>query len=382
MLSFYLWTFIAWFIILITGISKRKNWFGKNLLRFAYVVLILFLLEGTCLLAIKVKTGYWLFHEKYNLNAELFEPHPYLVGVPKKNVWLKVKGITYTHNSEGFRGKEFSKRKTKKRIIAIGGSTTYGTSVNDWETWPYYLDSLLTDSMEVLNFGVSGHSTVEHIIQSSLIVPEYDPDVVLIHCGLNDLRSLYIRNLACDYSDFHAPNLYGALGFCPLNNIPRIAMLRVAVLLLQKVNLFPSCSYYKTIVKEDHSIESKDRAIELYKRNLITMAGIYEKQGVEIVFIPQLLNGDAFEGNKLKWWIPFISDKELVHDMNKYNQIMESTADQENCRYEKEILDLKWKGTDFVDPSHLNPKANLRFAEIISQGFFETQDSLELPNSK
>ncbi|MBT4729481.1 MAG: hypothetical protein HOK35_06085 [Cytophagia bacterium] len=382
MLNLYLWTAIIWIIILVIGIAMRKKWLGKNFLRLAYILLILILLEGVCLLALKIKSGYWLFNEKYNLNAELFEPHPYLVGVPKKNAELKVNGITYSNNAEGFRGKEFEKAKSKTRIVAVGGSTTYGTSVNDWETWPAYLDSIMGADYEVLNFGISGHSTVEHIIQSSFILPEYKPDVVLVHCGLNDLRSAYIADLACDYSDFHAPNLFGALGFCPLNKLPRLAIIRAGVLILQKVKLYPECTYYQTAVRQDSSLMALERALELYERNLTTLSAILNKQGVELVFVPQLLHKDAIEGNKLKWWIPYVEDDQLLGLIADYNKCMKEVAIKESGAFADEVLDYNWKGADFVDPSHLNADANLRFAEIISHYIKHDRDTIEFANQK
>ncbi|MFC2114030.1 GDSL-type esterase/lipase family protein [Bacteroidota bacterium] len=365
MLTIYFWTFISCLFILIIGIMLRKNWLGKNLLRFSYVLIVLFLLEITCLVALKIKSGIWLFNEKNNLNAELYEPHPYLIGVPKQNIQLVLNGIHYSHNSLGFRGEDVILKKKSYRIIAIGGSTTYGTSVSDWQTWPYYLDSLMQGQAEVLNFGVSGYSTVEHIIQSSLIVPEYNPDLVLIHCGLNDLRSLYIDSLAADYHDFHAPNLYGALGFCPISKLPRLALVRVGVLLLQRLNLVQECRYYQICVNENKSPESMERALKLYKRNLYTLAAIYKSRGTKLIFIPQILNRESFEGDKLRWWIPYVPDDELEEVAKKYNQCMYEVADSMQVGYADNIAKMNWTSADFIDPSHLNPEANLHFAALV-----------------
>jgi len=330
-----------------------------------YVFVLLLLIEFTCLLALKVKSGYWLFNEKYNVNADLFEPHPYLTGMPLKNAKVSVEGKSYTHNSEGFRNSEIDHPKKKFRIIAMGGSTTYGTNVCDWETWPHYLDSLLPQEIEVLNFGVAGHSSIEHLIMASLLIPEYKPDLVLLHCGLNDLRNLFIKDLKSDYSDFHAPQLEGVLGFCYLNKLPRIAIIRVSALFLQKIGFYPYCSYQKIEIVEDHSKDNLNRALELYNRNLSNFCSILKNEEIALVMIPQILIRDAIEKDELKWWIPFVDDDELPVMMSKYNACMKTVATSSNCLFADTLIKYSWTKENFADASHLNAGGNLIFANIL-----------------
>src|SRR5687767_5215985 len=80
--------------------------------------------------------GYWLYS---SIHHPAFREHPWLVGVPREGTRMAQGHVTITHNSMGFRGSEVSARKAcgKRRIAAIGGSTTYGTRVSDQDTWPY-----------------------------------------------------------------------------------------------------------------------------------------------------------------------------------------------------------------------------------------------------
>ena len=67
----------------------------------------------------------------------------------------------YTINSKGFRGEEVNLVTDKYRIIALGGSTTISTEVNDHETYPAQLQSLLNkkgEKYEVLNMGFGSKS--------------------------------------------------------------------------------------------------------------------------------------------------------------------------------------------------------------------------------
>lgn len=62
-------------------------------------------------------------------------------------------------------------------VAVLGGSTTFGTRVTDADSWPALLQDMLGDGYAVTNYGVSGYSTAEAIIQMALIVPETEPNV-------------------------------------------------------------------------------------------------------------------------------------------------------------------------------------------------------------
>ncbi|NLJ06365.1 MAG: SGNH/GDSL hydrolase family protein [Sphingobacteriales bacterium] len=365
MLKIYFWIITGWFILLFLFIIFRKRKVRKLLLYLVLISFSLILLEALSLIALKINTGYWLFTELHNPNAELFKPNPYMVSEPIPGACLHIRGITYTHNSLGFRNKEFKKGKNKFRIIAIGGSTTYGTGVSDHQTWPYYLDSLLEPKAEVLNFGVSGHSTVEHLAQSFLIVPDYHPDAVILLCGLNDLRNCFIKNVRSDYTDFHPYNLEAVLGFHQFNKLPRFALIRVSILLLQKIGYYPYFNFQKVHIEEEHSIANDQYMLGLYRRNLCSLVNQLKFIGAEIVLVPQVLHPEAVKGGGLKWWIPYVKDNELIPLLDKYNEVGKEVADSMKVIFASDVLNAGWKATDFTDPSHFTPEANLKFAGIL-----------------
>jgi lysophospholipase L1-like esterase len=96
-----------------------------------------------------------------------------------------------TVNLAGLRGDEVGpKRPGSVRILAMGGSTTWGHMVADGETWPVALQRELRAAtgvdVEVLNGGVSGWD-LEHIVVA-LRQGELDalqPDLVLVNAGWN-----------------------------------------------------------------------------------------------------------------------------------------------------------------------------------------------------
>lgn len=372
--SFYLIFLLFFIVFCLLAYYLQGNRFSKVINAITYFLFILLFLEITCVFSIYIKTKTWSFKEPYNQNIELFEPHPYLVGVPKKNVSVKIGEHIYSNNSKGFRGNEFSEKSDKKRIVVIGGSTSYGVGVNDNETWPYYLDSLLSENYEVLNAGMPGHTSAEHVIFSSLILPEYKPDIVLVHAGLNDLRNLHFDNSEPDYSDFHAPTFAGSLGFCYRNGLPRLAIIRVTISIMERLNLYPVCDFHQ--MKKLKLNPDNEKAAQLFERNLTTIINNCKEINAEMVFVPQVLVKDKIAGGKLKWWIPNLSDHELISYTVHFNNIMQTVAEKKGVVYVKTITENKFSAEDFGDPSHLNATGNLKFANALKE-FLLAKDTLQ-----
>ncbi|MCX6579885.1 MAG: SGNH/GDSL hydrolase family protein [Candidatus Aminicenantes bacterium] len=99
------------------------------------------------------------------------------------------------YNSRGFRQPGWTaKKKGTLRIVALGGSTTYGMhSKNGSDVWPALLEKKLQaqwgPGIEVLNLGIPGFTTHELIGVAAMLVPILTPDIVLIHAGANDAFS-------------------------------------------------------------------------------------------------------------------------------------------------------------------------------------------------
>ena len=63
--------------------------------------------------------------------------------VHKPTINLESGPVVFTINSKGFRGKEFNLKKTTKRIICFGGSTTIGVEGGpDDQTYPAQLEKM------------------------------------------------------------------------------------------------------------------------------------------------------------------------------------------------------------------------------------------------
>ncbi|MFC1853417.1 SGNH/GDSL hydrolase family protein [candidate division CSSED10-310 bacterium] len=102
-----------------------------------------------------------------------------------------------TSNSQGFRTKEFSKRKGDHvlRAVALGDSSTFGWGVSSTQTFSHILEEKLNGALpdwdcEVLNLGLPGYTSVHGINLYDTLVASLAPDILIISFGANDPRML------------------------------------------------------------------------------------------------------------------------------------------------------------------------------------------------
>lgn len=94
----------------------------------------------------------------------------------------------YINVSDGVRATNPAPRSPNQKILIFGGSTTFCGNVPDSQTWPSYLAKQVAPrSVEVLNFGVSGASTVDRVRRLRSLASDLNQgDVVVFYFGVND----------------------------------------------------------------------------------------------------------------------------------------------------------------------------------------------------
>jgi lysophospholipase L1-like esterase len=97
-------------------------------------------------------------------------------------------------NSLGYRGAEFERTKPAGtyRIVALGGSTTYGISLSVNQTYPAKLQKILREdydylNVEVINGGVVAYSSYDTLANFLYRVLDIDPDMIIVYHAVNDV---------------------------------------------------------------------------------------------------------------------------------------------------------------------------------------------------
>jgi hypothetical protein len=88
-----------------------------------------------------------------------------------------------TTSALGLRGAERAVDPLALRVLCLGGSTTFGATVGDDETWPAQLEVALAargHRAQVFNAGVNGYMTRQKVAWAEALIPVLRPDVVII----------------------------------------------------------------------------------------------------------------------------------------------------------------------------------------------------------
>lgn len=98
--------------------------------------------------------------------------------------------LTVQINNLGFRGPDASYAKTKKRVLVIGDSFTFGWGVEYDKSWVGLLAQQFPD-IEFLNLGQGGNHPGDHVQIARKAIPLLKPDVVIVGVlQANDLHQL------------------------------------------------------------------------------------------------------------------------------------------------------------------------------------------------
>jgi lysophospholipase L1-like esterase len=111
------------------------------------------------------------------------------------NEWEVAAGRTFhlASNSQGFRDREFPPKSANTvRIVSLGDSSTFGWGVDPEYTYQRLLENRLNAGgqprFEVLNLGMSGHTSVHGIRMLEHYGLALEPDLLIISFGANDAR--------------------------------------------------------------------------------------------------------------------------------------------------------------------------------------------------
>jgi hypothetical protein len=204
---------------------KTKTWKLRLVAFFLVVLLTFILLEIStrlyCFISNRdinnTRPSFYFTNKDALADKRRFKSHPFLPYSPIENDSRKIiyyrsainQNIIYdyTQNSLGFRTPEtsFEKPIKTKRIITLGGSTTWDGRVND-STWPALLEKKLNVfyrnykyKIEIINLAVDGANSATSLLNLSMLGVMYHPDLVISYDGVNDFSPSQWKNVIPDY---------------------------------------------------------------------------------------------------------------------------------------------------------------------------------------
>jgi lysophospholipase L1-like esterase len=311
----------------------------------------------------------WQFAEYFEKRAlQCFEPHPYLVIAPIPGKSIEHEGIKISHNTLGFRGREITRELPPgvTRIVAIGGSSTYCVKLSDQDTWPVLLEQKLGPGFQVVNLGVPGYSTAEHVIQAAFWLSDLKPAIAICYAGWNDVQNMHIRNLAADYSDYHGHVPADTLEVIPMDRIKTpFALAR----LMHGVYFRISGRKAFGAVPDDKAFTSAPdpRALSLFERNLRSIAALCRSQNIKLLLVPQLINPPVLTNETAYGWVPFVRDKDLPGAIAMFNEAMRGVARETGVGFAERVTPAVFEPADFLDEGHFSRPGSEKFAGLLSE---------------
>jgi lysophospholipase L1-like esterase len=112
---------------------------------------------------------------------------------PNSSIFNGINGEShFTINSFGYRGNEIKNHDDEYRILIVGGSTSECLYLSNNETWPYLLMKKLGKTIDnkkvvTMNIGKSGHGLRNNILALKYLPDYYEPDLIILLTGANDL---------------------------------------------------------------------------------------------------------------------------------------------------------------------------------------------------
>jgi hypothetical protein len=302
-------------------------------------------------------------------DPQRFAWHVLLQAVPIPSLdMVSSNGVRIHHTSQGTRGREPTARELAERtvIAAFGGSSTYDIALSDGETWTDRLQQALGDRFLVINHGVPGYSTVEHVIQTVFYEDTFGkrPRCAIYYVGWNDIRNAHIKTLDPGYADFHLPSQVDSLRTRRLGggNVTFSPLLtELARLVSAQID---TVQYSWTL---SGTVEAgSDPALEAdFERNLRTISAINRERGVKTLWIGQLLNRARLQGNDMYGWLPYVRDKDVWPLQQRFNEILARTARALDDPMIPAPIEA-FGAADFVDQGHFSAQGARRFVGYVA----------------
>lgn len=389
-------------------------------MRISRVYLLLFLVTITFLLGEISYRSYLYFYQ--NSISSFFQTF-HAITTADKHLGYRLKP-GYNNGNEsinnlGFRGKNFSKIKSPStfRIVALGGSTTYGTGVSNDDTYVVRLENILAQSIaniEVINGGVSGYHTFHHLLRMPEII-SLKPDLILLYSGWNDYGvalvqgSKYVKNTTQGSGVLYNPDT--------LSKWQRffVKLTAYSVQLRVLKDLYIKAAWHKAesqrgafSLPTEHGMPSNDR-IQAYHTNLAQLipyeviASNYQSNLEEIILKAQkenipvvmatmpyilrqkhvktdyenLLKLWSKNDNSYWHWLPYAKWQQLMIQVErkiaqKYNiQLIETAMEFDKLPFEARLPLFN----DFI---HLSKEGNLKLSKIMAEALIKPIDDIKV----
>lgn len=362
----------GWYFLYLTGLLVVALALVRRP-RIAAVVLSLAALEvglgfGSALLyKYRLSGSDVLFPRNYTRPA--YGWHPLLQALPLPTPPNQAERAHVFINSERRRGPERAPSELKGKIIValFGGSSTLDFVSPEGQTWGDQLQRLLgSERYVVVNHGVSGYTTAEHLLQTAFYQQSFgiEPNCALYYIGWNDLRNAHIAGLDPGYADYHLRTMVDA--FEARRTVGPVLSISPTLSLLARLAGLAFDTVRAATPPSGRASADPDPALEaIYVRNIRAISAINRQRGVRTIWIGQIMNRALLTRDVADGWLPFVRDKDVWPLIARLNGIVRREAAILGDTY-ADIPADDFRSSDFSDEGHFKPAGSLKFATLLA----------------
>ena len=298
-----------------------------------------------------------------------FQWHPLLQATPIPSISRQVVHLRVSHSSEGTRGRDYTTDELRNKVViaAFGGSTTYGVSVSDDETWASRLESLLgSNAFAVINHGVLGYTTVEHLIQTAFYQTKFGvpPHCAIYYVGWNDVRNAHIPDVDPGYAKYHLPAQIDGLKVRRVGSNTTTLSPLLTIALRAVASWIDTAAPPKELPQEPQS-GSDPELEEIFVRNVRSISVLNRSRGIRTVWIGQVLNSAEYDDDEIDGWVPLVRNRDVLPLIDRLNDLLGAEAAALGDTFIRLPTDL-FQPSDFRDNGHFLPPGSLKFATFIA----------------
>lgn len=299
--------------------------------------------------------------------ASRYAWHPLLQVVPVPTLDNHATPI----NAEGVRGREWSAAELRgKTLVALfGGSTTFEGLHPEGLTWADRLQALLPASYAVVNHGMDGYTSAEHVIQTAFYerTRGVSPGCAVYFMGANDLRSSHVRDLDSGYADFHLPSQVDGFRIRRSDADYSISPL---VIFLGRL-LGTAFDTIRPAIPQGEVSGDPDPVLEeIFARNVATISAINRQRAIRTIWIGVLLDPRHLTAETASSWAPFVRYKDLPRLMERLNALLKRQAEALGDVH-VELPGEAFEQGGFRDHVHFTEEGSLIFARLLAPMIIE-----------
>ena len=275
---------------------------------------------------------------------------------------------TTSINQYGFRGDDFTYKKSDNvyRIIMIGGSTIFGTGSTSTDTTiPAYLQKNLNElslpySIQIINAGFPGANSHSESKFVKNILLEFDPDMIIVYDGWNDLQSnvsmllhtnqnplsLFLKDLRVLFPFYNTPVLISEIGMTII-------------------------SQFSNVEPDSFDEELEFKKVLWWKNNWDDVCKLADEKGFEMIISIQPIIGTGTKPLTNNETLILNSNPLFIMEANYLSNYISEMYNLEHCMYTFDLTNSFDNVSEaiYFDQGHMSDNGNLiiakKFTEIL-----------------